>query len=88
MDRQTFIDSLQADGYLEPVLVERAPNTGLDEHAHPFAAKALILDGAITIAVGGVATEYGPGDVFQLQRDEPHAERYGPQGVRYLSGRR
>jgi quercetin dioxygenase-like cupin family protein len=88
MERAAFIDSLKADGFAEPVLIERAPDTGLDDHAHPFEARALILDGQITIVAGGNARVYRPGDVFHLRRDEPHAERYGPQGVRYLSGRR
>ena len=88
MERQAFIDSLQADGYAEPVLVERAADTGLDDHVHPFEAKALILDGEITIVAGGAARVYRAGDVFHLQPNEPHTEQYGPQGVRYLSGRR
>ena len=88
MERQAFIDSLQADGFAEPVLVERAPDTGLGDHAHPFEAKALILHGEIAIAAGGPERVYRPGDVFHLRRDEPHSERYGPQGVLYLSGRR
>jgi quercetin dioxygenase-like cupin family protein len=88
MEREAFIDSLKADGFAEPVLVERAPDTGLDDHAHPFEARALILDGQITIVTGDGARVYLPGDVFHLRRDEPHVESYGPQGVRYLSGRR
>jgi len=88
MERQAFIDSLQADGFAEPVLVERAPDTGLGEHAHPFEARALVLEGEIAIVTGGFEHVYRPGDVFHLRRGQPHSERYGPQGVRYLSGRR
>jgi len=88
MEREAFIDGLKADGFAEAVLIERAPDTGLDDHAHPFEARALILDGQITIVTGDGARVYRPGDVFHLGRDEPHAESYGPQGVRYLSGRR
>lgn len=88
MEREDFIEGLKADGFADPVLVERAPNTGLDDHTHPFEAQALVLAGQITIVAGGSARVYGPGDVFRLARDEPHAERYGPQGVSYLSGRR
>jgi hypothetical protein len=29
-----------------------------------------------------------PGDRFKLQRDVPHAERYGPQGATYWVARR
>jgi quercetin dioxygenase-like cupin family protein len=88
MERQAFLDALKAEGYAEPVLVERAPDGHLDDHAHPFEAKALILRGEIRIHAGGEIKIYRPGDVFHLRREEPHRESYGPEGVDYLSGRR
>jgi len=88
MERQAFIDALQAEGYAEPVLVRRAPNDSLDDHSHPFEARALVLLGEIRIHAGGEIKIYRPGDVFHLRRDEPHRESYGPEGVEYLSGRR
>lgn len=88
MEHQAFIQLLQREGFAAPVAVEREPDGRLDTHAHPFEAKALILEGEIRIVSGGEERCYGPGDVFHLQRDEPHVESYGPQGVRYLSGRR
>jgi quercetin dioxygenase-like cupin family protein len=88
MERQAFLDTLKAEGYAEPALVERAPDGRLDEHAHPFEAKALILRGEIRIHAGGEIKIYRAGDVFHLRRDEPHRETYGPEGVDYLSGRR
>jgi quercetin dioxygenase-like cupin family protein len=88
MEHQEFIDTLRAEGYAEPVLVEREANGQIDDHAHPFEAKALILQGEIRIHAGGEIKIYRPGDVFHLRRDEPHRESYGPDGVSYLSGRR
>lgn len=88
MERQAFLDTLKAEGYAEPVLVQRAPDGRLDDHAHPFEAKAPILRGEIRIHAGGEIKIYRDGDVFHLRRDEPHRESYGPEGVDYLSGRR
>lgn len=88
MERQAFIDTLQAEGYAEPVLVQRDANGQMADHAHPFEAKALILKGEIRIHAGGEIKIYRAGDVFHLRRDEPHRESYGPEGVEYLSGRR
>jgi quercetin dioxygenase-like cupin family protein len=88
MEQQEFLDTLKAEGYAEPVLVERAPNGTLADHAHPFEAKALVLKGEIRLHAGGEIKIYRPGDVFHLRRDEPHRESYGPEGVAYLSGRR
>jgi len=88
MERQAFIDALKAEGYAEPVLVRRAANGSLEDHAHPFEARALILSGEMRIHAGGEIKIYRAGDVFHLRRDEPHRESYGPEGVEYLSGRR
>lgn len=88
MEQQEFLDTLKAEGYAEPVLVARAPDSRLDDHAHPFEAKALILKGEVRIHAGGEIKIYRAGDVFHLRRDEPHRESFGPDGVEYLSGRR
>jgi len=88
MERQAFLDTLKAEGYAEPVLVQREPNARLDDHAHPFEAKALVLRGELRLHAGGEIKIYRAGDVFHLRRDEPHREQYGPEGVDYLSGRR
>ncbi|WP_322045955.1 cupin domain-containing protein [Paraburkholderia sp. J67] len=87
MDRETFIRTLAAEGFPEPVLVTREPGH-LDEHSHPFEAKALIVAGEIAIAVGGEERVYRVGDVFHLPAGVLHVERYGPQGVQYLAGRK
>ena len=88
MEQQEFIDILRAEGYAEPVLVQRGPDGRLDDHAHPFEAKGLVLTGEMRIHAGGEIKIYRAGDVFHLRRAEPHRESYGPDGVAYLSGRR
>ena len=60
----------------------------MDEHTHPFEAKALILAGEIRIVTAQGERVYRAGDLFHLQAHEPHSEFYGPLGVRYLSGRK
>ncbi|MBN3855647.1 MULTISPECIES: cupin domain-containing protein [unclassified Paraburkholderia] len=87
MDRDTFIRTLASEGFPEPVLVTREPGH-MDEHSHPFEAKALIVAGEITIRSGGAARVYRAGEVFHLPAHVPHVEDYGPQGVQYLAGRK
>ncbi len=87
MDQPAFLAELARDGFAAPVTVRREPGM-LDEHAHPFEARALIVAGRITLRVAGVETTYGVGDVFHLPAGTPHVETYGPQGVEYLAGRR
>jgi quercetin dioxygenase-like cupin family protein len=88
MEREQFIKILNREGFKEIVTVEREANGTLDLHTHPFEAKALILDGELRLYGNGNEQVCAVGDIFHLQANEAHAERYGPQGVRYLVGRK
>ena len=87
MDRESFIRTLTAEGFPEPVLVTREHGE-MAEHSHPFEAKALIVAGEMTIRTAGEERLYKVGDVFHLAAGLPHVERYGPDGVQYLAGRK
>lgn len=87
MDREQFINMLNAAGFREMVEVTREPGGMLESHVHSFEAKALILDGEIRIATAAGERVYRTGDIFHLQQQEPHSETYGAHGVRYLVGR-
>ena len=88
MDRQTFLLELARDQFPDPVLVTREAGGQLSRHAHAFEARALVLEGEITLEVDGRSTSYGPGAIFRLPAHQAHSERYGPQGVVYLAGRK
>lgn len=79
---------LQQEGYPDPVEVKQVPNGSLGEHTHPFAVKALVIDGSIDISIQGILKTYVAGDVFELEFEESHSESYGPTGVAYLASRR
>ncbi|MFC0400033.1 cupin [Paraburkholderia rhizosphaerae] len=87
MERETFVAALTQEGFTELVTVRRDAGA-LEDHAHPFEAKALILAGEIQIRTGGDERLYQIGDVLHLPANMTHAERYGPQGVTYLVGRK
>ena len=88
MNEQEFRQKLAADGFPEPVLVARDAAYGLDTHQHPFEAYALTLEGEFTVEVDGKPTVYRQGETFRLPPGCPHREFAGPQGARYLSGRK
>ena len=87
MNTTQFIDMLQQQGFPDPVEVRQVPNGSLGEHTHPFAVKALVIDGSIDISIQGDRKTYSMGDVFQLGFEELHSESYGPIGVIYLASR-
>lgn len=88
VQRQDFLTLLAQEGFGTTVIVEREPLGTLDNHAHPFEAKALVLQGELTIHTHASAHTYKEGDIFHLQANEPHSEVFGPEGVQYLVGRR
>ena len=88
MNKVQFIQMLERVAYPHPVEVKQAPNGSLGEHSHPFAVKALVIEGSIDLVVHGITKTYGPGDVFQLEFEEIHTESYGPYGVTYLASRK
>jgi quercetin dioxygenase-like cupin family protein len=46
---------------------------GLSEHAAPFDALVMVLDGALTLTIGGKAVEAGPGTIVRMPANVPHA---------------
>lgn len=80
----------QARGQGFDEVVERVwpPSTTLDSHTHPFAVRALVVQGEMWLTVGGDTRHLRPGDEFTLERSVPHAERYGPAGATYWAARR
>ena len=64
------------------------PELVLDSHVHPFAVKALVVAGDLWLSCQGATRHLRAGDRFELAREEPHAERYGPDGAEYWVARR
>jgi quercetin dioxygenase-like cupin family protein len=88
MDREEFEARLKAEGYPEILLNEMPANRRNAEHQHSFDVLALVLEGDITLTVGGEAHTYRAGQEFSLRAGCPHVEDIGPRGVKYLVGRR
>jgi mannose-6-phosphate isomerase-like protein (cupin superfamily) len=77
-----------AQGFDEVIERHWDPDLALDTHTHPFALKALVVAGEMWLTVGGETRHLSAGDSFALERDVPHAERYGAEGATYWVARR
>ena len=88
MRSDEFAALLAEEGFPAGVIVEREANGKMEDHCHEFEAKALILDGEIRVSTEEGERVYHPGQIFHLRAHERHSEWYGPQGVRYLVGRK
>jgi quercetin dioxygenase-like cupin family protein len=83
-----FESAARAEGFDEVVERQWPPGTVLDSHAHPFALRALVVRGEMWLTVGADERHLTPGATFALDRDVPHAERYGSEGATYWVARR
>ena len=88
MDRTTFENGLREQGYGEVVDRRMQPGQVNGTHAHEFDARLLVLEGALTIASEGGERTYLAGEVFEMPVGRRHSEIAGPDGARYIAGRR
>ena len=76
-----------ARGCTEVIARAWEPGQVVAEHSHPFDARALVVAGEMWLTVAGETQHLRPGGRFELARDTPHAERYGPEGATYWVAR-
>ena len=88
MNQQDFEAQLKAENFDAGVTISKPIGYSMGDHAHPFEAWALIVEGDITLLVDGASTTYAAGDVFRLPAGTPHLESAIPNGVTYLVGRK
>jgi len=88
MDRATFEAALTRDGF-EIVCVTMKPDGVNPTHVHPFDARLLVVEGAMTIdREGAPHRTYQTGETFEMPSGTHHSETAGPSGAVYVAGRR
>jgi hypothetical protein len=85
---EAFAANARADGFDEVVERRWDAGTVLETHTHPFAVSARVVQGEMWLIVGDDVRHLLPGDTFTLDREVPHAERYGEKGATYWVARR
>lgn len=88
MNAEKFALQLTEEGFDEVLAKTLPAKQQLDVHTHPFAVKALVTAGQVTLGVGNELTIYRVGDVFSIAKGCEHSELYGDQGVSYMLGRK
>ena len=83
-----FETDARANGFDEVLERHWAPNLLIDTHVHPFDVSARVTTGELWLTVGENTRHLLAGDRFELDREVPHAERYGPQGAVFWVARR
>ena len=71
----------RAQGFDEVLERLWKPDAVTGIHSHGFGVKALVAQGEMWLSVGADTQHLRAGDRFELERDVPHAERYGAEGA-------
>jgi quercetin dioxygenase-like cupin family protein len=85
---EDFERDMRLQGFETVIEKQWPPHAVVDTHVHPFAAKALVVQGEMWLTVGDVTQHLRPGSTFELEHEQPHAERYGHEGATYWVARR
>jgi quercetin dioxygenase-like cupin family protein len=84
---EQFTTAARAQGFDETLVREWGPDQALAEHVHPFDTDAVVVRGEFWLTIGGQTRHLKAGDSFQVARDTPHSEKYGPQGATFWAAR-
>lgn len=88
VDTTAFEAGLARDGYENAGIKTLEAGCHNDAHAHDFAVRAMVVEGGITLTFNGEARSYGPGDIVVMEAGCEHVEDVGPEGLKFLVGRK
>jgi quercetin dioxygenase-like cupin family protein len=88
VDFNAYAAAMKQQGFDQVLERVWQPLTVVEEHTHPFHAKALVTRGEMWLTVNGRTEHLLPGGTFELPANQPHAERYGAAGATYWVARR
>ena len=88
MEEAEYRQHLKDDGYSDPVLVEWEAGLINETHTHDFSSSLLILSGEMTVETVDETKTCRPGQSFSAEAGIVHTETVGPEGIRFLVGRK
>jgi len=77
---------LESEGFSDTYLWQDGPRAHYPDHTHAGLTAHIILDGEMTLTMGGESKTYGVGDRCDVPAGAVHSARMGPRGCRYLVG--
>jgi len=86
MDTGELERQLRAEGFRRTYIWQDSPHTHYPAHTHASLTAHIILDGEMTLTVGGQSRTYRTGERCDVAAGAVHAARMGPHGCRYLIG--
>ena len=77
---------LHSEGFRHTYVWDDGPDRRYSDHTHPVETAHIILEGEMTLTIGGQSITYGAGERCDVPAGAVHAARMGPAGCRYLIG--
>lgn len=77
---------LHTEGFRHTYVWEDGPDCRYSDHTHPVETAHIILEGEMTLTMGGQSRTYRAGERCDVAAGAVHAARMGPEGCRYLIG--
>ncbi len=86
LDQHQLESQLFGEGFSHTYVWQDGPHTYYSDHTHGGLTAHIILDGEMTLTMGGASQTYRVGDRCDVPAGAVHSARMGPQGCRYLVG--
>jgi quercetin dioxygenase-like cupin family protein len=77
-------ENLEAEGFSRPFVWEDGPEAFYPDHTHNGLTAHIILNGEMTLTMGGESQTYRAGDRCDVPAGAVHSALMGPRGCRYL----
>ncbi len=75
---------LRSEGFAHTFTWQDGSNAFYPDHTHAGLTAHIILDGEMTLTMGGQSQTYSVGDRCDVPAGAVHSARMGPTGCRYL----
>jgi uncharacterized cupin superfamily protein len=85
-DLKSLQRQLQSEGFLHTYVWQDGPGAFYSDHTHAQETAHIILEGEMTLMLGGTTRTYATGERCDVAAGAVHSARMGPRGCRYLSG--
>jgi quercetin dioxygenase-like cupin family protein len=77
---------LEVEGFAHTFVWQDGPRAHYPDHTHAGETAHIILDGEMTLTIGGRSQTYRAGERCDVPAGAVHSAQMGPQGCRYLVG--
>lgn len=77
---------LAAEGFAHTFVWQDGPQAFYPDHTHTGLTAHVILEGEMTLAMGGKSQTFRAGDRCDVPAGATHSAKMGPKGCRYLVG--